>query len=80
MSLVKFEPLKLHLMNNLTGYPNQHPKSNEPKMNPDNHVNIRENRISRQFLSLPSPSKCMTYPHSYPFMCSLIHPSDNTLC
>ena len=48
MSLVKFEPLKLHLMNNLTGYPNQHPKSNELKMNPDNHVNMRENRISRQ--------------------------------
>ena len=52
MSLVKCEPLKLHLMNNLTGYPNQHPKSNEPK---GNHVNIRKStRFQERFLNLPS--------------------------
>ena len=49
MSLVKFETLKIHLMNNLTAYPSQDPKSNKPKMKSGDHVDIRETRISRQF-------------------------------
>lgn len=42
MSLVKFEPLKLHLWNNLTGYSNQHPKGNEPPMSQEDNVNIKK--------------------------------------
>lgn len=38
MSLVKFEPLKLHLMSNLTGYTNQYPKSNEAESAKDTMI------------------------------------------
>lgn len=64
MSLVKFEALKLHLMNNLAGYPNQNSNSNGPKMSQENHVNIRKSiGFQERFPNLPLLSDCVVPPH-----------------
>lgn len=53
-------------MNNLTGYPNQHPKSNGPQRSQGDHVHIRKNiGFQDKFPNLPSLSDYVVHPHSF---------------